>query len=96
MVPGMTERERRAADLQRLAWLADAIVGPTRLPCGDTLGVLPENRESNTLDMRQRGVGLPVGLGRLVRRLWPSLGGQPMALQQAQLVSTNQFFRRAL
>jgi hypothetical protein len=93
VVPGMTERERRAADLQRLAWLADAIVGPTGLPCGNKLGVLPGNRESSTLGMRQRRVRLPVGLGRLVRRLWPSPGGQPMALQQAQLVSTNQLFR---
>lgn len=27
MVPGMTERERLAVDLQRLAWLADARLG---------------------------------------------------------------------
>ena len=32
MVPGMTERERRTADEQRLAWLADAALGPTRQP----------------------------------------------------------------
>ena len=29
MVPGMTERERRAADAQRLEWLNDAVLGPT-------------------------------------------------------------------
>ena len=31
MVPGMTERERLAADLRRLEWLADAQLGPTRV-----------------------------------------------------------------
>jgi hypothetical protein len=30
MVPGMTERERLAADVQRLEWLADAVLGPPR------------------------------------------------------------------
>jgi hypothetical protein len=35
MVPGMSERETRAADLQRLAWLADAVVGPPRRPIRD-------------------------------------------------------------
>ena len=31
MVPGMTERDRRIADAQRLEWLADAVVGPARM-----------------------------------------------------------------
>jgi hypothetical protein len=35
MVPGMCERETRASDLQRLAWLADAVVGPPRRPLRD-------------------------------------------------------------
>ncbi len=30
MVPGMTERDGLAADVQRIAWLADAVLGPTR------------------------------------------------------------------
>jgi hypothetical protein len=30
MVPGLSERERRAADVQRLKWLADAVLGPAR------------------------------------------------------------------
>jgi hypothetical protein len=34
MVPGMTERERRAADMRRLEWLADAKVGPARVTWG--------------------------------------------------------------
>jgi hypothetical protein len=30
MVPGLSERERLATDVQRLEWLADAVLGPTR------------------------------------------------------------------
>ena len=30
IVPGMTERERLAADVRRCAWLADATLGPAR------------------------------------------------------------------
>ena len=30
MVPGMTERERLIADMQRLEWLCDAVIGPAR------------------------------------------------------------------
>ena len=33
MVPGLTERERRSADVQRLDWLAEAMVGPMRVKC---------------------------------------------------------------
>jgi hypothetical protein len=32
MVPGMTDLERHAAELQRLARLADSALGPTRAP----------------------------------------------------------------
>ena len=31
MVPGMTERERQNAEMRRLAWLADARLGPVRV-----------------------------------------------------------------
>ncbi len=31
MVPGMTERERLAADLRRAEWLADAALGPIQI-----------------------------------------------------------------
>jgi hypothetical protein len=34
MVPGLSERERRVADVQRLEWLADAVLGPTRYSGG--------------------------------------------------------------
>lgn len=34
MVPGMTERKRRAADLQRLEWLADAVLGSAKVSAG--------------------------------------------------------------
>ena len=30
MVPGLTERERLIADMQRLEWLCDAVIGPAR------------------------------------------------------------------
>ena len=32
MVPGLTERERLIADMQRLEWLCDAVIGPARSP----------------------------------------------------------------
>ena len=31
MVPGMTERERLIADMRRLEWLSDAVIGPARM-----------------------------------------------------------------
>jgi hypothetical protein len=39
MVPGLSERERRAADVQRLEWLADAVLGPTRCSGGRPLRI---------------------------------------------------------
>ena len=31
MVPGMTERERLAADMRRAEWLAEAVLGPVQV-----------------------------------------------------------------
>lgn len=55
MVPGMTERERRADELCRLEWLADARLGPNRI------GGIPRGRGSP--DPRSVAV-LPIGLWR--------------------------------
>jgi hypothetical protein len=42
MVPGMTERERLAADVRRLAWLTDVRFGPA------TDGTKPTQPKPNT------------------------------------------------
>ena len=41
MVPGLSERERRAADVQRLEWLADAVLGPARSSAGHPSRIRP-------------------------------------------------------
>jgi hypothetical protein len=64
MVPGMTERERCAADAQRLAWLADATLGPT-LPRTAAVG-LPRSPEFETRTVYRRILALilsPRGFG---------------------------------
>jgi hypothetical protein len=66
----MTERERRAADVQRLAWLADgppgltrqpiAVIGLSRLP---ELETRPVCRRVVALALSLRGLGRRVQLG---------------------------------
>jgi hypothetical protein len=68
MVPGMTERERRAADLQRLEWLADAVLGPP-LPGGRPI-VPSGSRHSLPLAWRRRGITAALRLGRHLRPIW--------------------------
>lgn len=61
MVPGMTERERRMADVVRLEWLADAQNGPARKHV--------VSRRQNNPDGPPRDL-LPRGR---FRGLWPAL-----------------------
>lgn len=52
MVPGMTERERLAADVTRLDWLADARFGPANIPTPPPKGEKP----SSPLGIWRRGL----------------------------------------
>jgi hypothetical protein len=75
MVPGMTERERLAADMQRLEWLADSVVGPSRLPRSPT-------RDANRAGGNRQ---IPRGLCRKspmwAQALWRRIGGlQPRSV----------------
>jgi hypothetical protein len=66
VVPGMTERDRRAADLQRLEWLADAALGPTRT-LGTTRGDKRKRKHvSLRMTFRCRGFALTPWFGQRV------------------------------
>ncbi|MDF3042509.1 MAG: hypothetical protein K0Q71_5215 [Thermomicrobiales bacterium] len=77
MVPGMSERERLAADVQRLEWLADAVLGPAQLPRPPGPPAVPSGtRHSVPLGLCRRNVALVHGLGRCLRAIrlrsvWP-------------------------
>jgi hypothetical protein len=70
MVPGMTERERLAADVQRLEWLADAALGPRRFSRPLRPAVPSGRRHTVPLDLC-RGFALAHGLSRRIRTLRP-------------------------
>ena len=78
MVPGMTERERLAADVQRLQWLADASLGPTHLPRPPGPPAVPSGtRHSVPLGLCRRGFVLAHGLSQRIRTIrsisaWPA------------------------
>jgi hypothetical protein len=69
MVPGMTERERRAADVQRLEWLADAVLGPATPRAGPL--VPSGSRYSLPLAFTRNGIALACRFGHRVRLTWP-------------------------
>jgi hypothetical protein len=54
MVPGLSERERLAADVQRQEWLADAVLGPTR-PSGRRPSRLASTAEAPWVPSSHRG-----------------------------------------
>ncbi len=54
VVTGMIERERRTADVQRLAWLADATLGPA-LPAATRRDRRKEGHLSLRMKFRCRG-----------------------------------------
>ena len=72
MVPGMTERGRLAADVQRLEWLADARISPGRLTA---LSIKPDgdkgSRPSFPLDLWRRGLSSALLLSRRLRLKQP-------------------------
>ncbi len=68
MVPGMFERERLAADAQRLEWLAEASIGSARLTTPlhqDRAG--SGQHAASAIDLWRRGLALSVVLGRRMR-----------------------------
>jgi hypothetical protein len=67
MVPGMTERERLAADVQRLEWLADATLGPGRLSRPARPAVPSGSRYATPLGVCRCGFALAHGLTRRIR-----------------------------
>lgn len=72
MVPGMIERERLAADVQRREWLVDARVGPSRLTSSskkhhDDNGP----RHELFLALWRHGLSSALVLGRWLRLLHP-------------------------
>ena len=78
MVPGMTERERLAADVKRLEWLSDAVLGPRQPPRPPTPPGVPSGvRISVPLDLCRRGFTIVAGLGRRIRTTRPSLDWPP-------------------
>jgi hypothetical protein len=72
MVPGMTERERLAGDVQRLEWLADAVRGPTQLPRLSSPPTVPSGtRRFIPLGVYGRSFALMHELGRRLRTIRP-------------------------
>jgi hypothetical protein len=70
MVPGMTERERLAANVQRLEWLPDASLGPTHLPRPPGPPAVPSGtRHSVPLGLCRRGLVLAHGLSQRIRTI---------------------------
>ena len=67
-MPGMTERDRLATDIQRMTWLADAVVGPIRI--GHQFGSPPGNvaqRPNLLLGIWRRGLAAARMLGERVQ-----------------------------
>jgi hypothetical protein len=68
----MTERDRLAAEVNRLEWLADAALGPRQLPRRpEPPAVLSGTRYAVPLDLCRRGFATALGLGRRVGTIRP-------------------------
>jgi hypothetical protein len=73
MVPGMTERDRRIADMVRLTWLADATVGPTRIGFAATKSAAsPKPRWALPTALWRHGLASARILGQRIRLNQPS------------------------
>jgi hypothetical protein len=72
MVPGMTERELRAADMQRLEWLADSVLGPATPRAGPL--VPSGSRYALPLAFTRNGIAMARRFGHRVRLTlpWPA------------------------
>jgi hypothetical protein len=74
MVPGMTERERLAADVQRMEWLADARLGPARVSWPLARGgATASPRPTLPLGLWRRGIASALVFGRHIRLARPGL-----------------------
>jgi hypothetical protein len=91
MVPGMTERETLAADVQRVEWLADAALGPTQMARPPGPPAVPSgSRYFVPLGLCRRNAALVHSLGRRIhairlRSAWSGAKdatGQPIAQQR--------------
>jgi hypothetical protein len=72
MLPGLTERERRAADLQRLAWLHESMVGPMRAAWAPERSLTaPRTRTVLPIGLWRRGLASARVNGRRLRLLQP-------------------------
>lgn len=73
MVPGITERDRLAADIRRLDWLADATLGPTRIGCAiSPAPAAGTPRFSLPIGLWRRGLTSARVLGQRIRLLQPA------------------------
>jgi hypothetical protein len=78
MVPGMTERDRLAVDASRLAWLADATLGPTHIGIpaqGPTQASTA--RPTLPIGIWHRALSSARILGQRIRLLKPVTDGAP-------------------
>ena len=81
MVPGLTERERRAADVRRLEWLADSMVGPMHVtwePSQST--TTPRARTILPIGLWRRGLASARVHGSRLRLTQPGGAGSVLAL----------------
>jgi len=84
MVPGMTERERLAADLRRLEWLADAQLGPTRVSWPLARGgATALSRPTLPVGLWRRGIASALVFGKRIRLVRPGLTGSLRATADA-------------
>lgn len=72
MVPGMTERERLAADVRRLEWLADATLGPTLTAVRPTAPMTTSaHRSQLSVRLVRHGLAMARVMGRRMRLIQP-------------------------
>lgn len=80
MVPGMTERDRLAVDVQRLEWLAESTLGPAQPPRPARLTVPSGSRYTIPIGLCRRGFALADNVRRRIRLVGPrsvwSLSGE--------------------
>ena len=74
MVPGMFERERLAADMQRLEWLAAAMLGPGRSSRLRRTAVPSGTRRTVPLGLCRRGFAIAQDLNRRICMIRPRTG----------------------
>lgn len=73
MVPAMTERERKAADVRRLEWLANATLGPAPSGHASTLAAdEPRNRPAFPIGLWRRGLTTAHVLGQRFHLVEPA------------------------